>query len=123
MTRALVPIALAGVLTGCLMIPVDYYAKGSRRNVDADVRAQLQPGVTSMEDVLLLLGEPDQVSTDGRHIGYAWHRAKAWVLVGAYYAGGAAQVQKDYLLRISFDADYRVSAVEMEKAWHVPGVQ
>ena len=81
----------------------------------------MQPGVTTKEEVFLLLGEPDYASEDGQRIGYAWKKVKMWMVV--YNAAG--EIEKGYLLQIKFDSDNRVVGVDLMQAWNsdVPPTQ
>jgi hypothetical protein len=116
--RLVIGTAGAAILSGCLVIPVDYHSAGSRHNVNANVQSQLQPGVTTKEEVLLLLGEPDYASEDGQCIGYAWRKVKALVFVTAGPTSAATgEVERSYLLHISFDPNSQVSRVELLKKW------
>lgn len=109
------------VLSGCLIIPVDYHSGGSRHNISAETQSLMQPGVTTKEEVFLLLGEPDYASEDGQRIGYAWKKVKMWMVV--YNAAG--EIEKGYLLQIKFDSDNRVVGVDLMQAWNsdVPPTQ
>ena len=74
----------------------------------------LQYGVTTKEDVFLLLGEPDYMSEGGQQLGYKWSKVK-WEY-GVLGDGSSSESGKSYLLLISFDACDLVSTVEiMEK--------
>lgn len=113
-----IPCALAAtLLAGCIIVPVDYHASGSRHNVNAAVQTKLQPGVTTKEDVFLLLGEPDHVSEDGRRIGYKWTKVNVLIIYGAYTTGGVAEVERSHVLHVTFDADDRVAQVAVASAW------
>jgi len=107
----------AMALSGCLVIPVDYYSKASRHNISAKTQSLLQPGVTTKEEVFLILGEPDYASDDGQRIGYAWKKVKFVVFVYT----GAAEFEKGYLLQIKFDSDNRVLDVDLREVWN-PGL-
>ena len=114
--RIVRPVLLAcllAMLSGCLVIPVDYHPKGSRTNVNAEVRSMLQPGLTTKDEVFMMLGEPDHVSDDGHHLGYQWTRVKYLVAIG--YSGG--DIRKNYLLVISFDAKGRFSHADVIDTW------
>lgn len=123
MTRAgfrltvLLTSAAVALLSSCIVIPVDYHASGSRRNVSADVQPKLQPGVTTKEEVFLLLGEPDHVSEDGQRLGYKWTKVNAVVIYGAYYSGGVAEVPRSHVLFVTFDANDRLTEVGIASAW------
>lgn len=109
--------AAVALLAGCIVIPVDYHASGSRHNVSAEIQPKLQLGVTTKEEVFLLLGEPDRVSEDGQRLGYGWSKVKAVVMWGAQYSGGISEVEKSYLLHITFDADNRIAHVGLVEKW------
>jgi hypothetical protein len=119
--RAIVLWAAAGTavlsLSGCLVIPTDYYQAGSRCNVEAKTSEALHPGVSTMEDVVWALGEPDHVSDDGLVLGYAWTKVKAvWVAVG-YNTVAGGEIPRSGELAVFFDESNRVSKVSLEKMW------
>jgi outer membrane protein assembly factor BamE (lipoprotein component of BamABCDE complex) len=60
-------LAVVGVLflAGCLVFPVEYYQAGSRHNIKPQTSNELQAGITTKEEVLLTLGEPDVAAEDG----------------------------------------------------------
>jgi outer membrane protein assembly factor BamE (lipoprotein component of BamABCDE complex) len=113
----LMAIGSAMALSACLVIPVDYYSKGSRHNISAKTQSLLQPGVTTKEDVFLLLGEPDYTSDDDRCIGYRWRKAKSVYLFVFVNVADIGEHTKSYLLQIKFDRDNRVVAVDLREAW------
>ncbi len=118
--RLLACLALAAVgvgLAGCLIIPTDYFAAGSRRNVSPRTVQVLQPGVTTKEDVLLVLGEPDSDPEDGRRLDYEWTKVKAIWFVGGYGAAIGGEIQCTNVLQVSFDASNRVSQVRLVGEW------
>ena len=106
-------------LSGCLAIPTDYHSKYSRHNISDKTQSLLRPGVTTKEEVLLLLGEPDYVSGDGQRIAYYWTKVKMlWGAVGgAGYSVGAGEIERSYCLDIKFDNDNRVVGVDLTKYW------
>lgn len=106
-------------LSGCVVIPVNYHAAGSRTNVRTETRSELHVGVTTREEVLLLLGEPDVASEDGQVLGYAWTKVGAIVIVtGGYGGGGAAgEIGKSFALKLTFDADDRLAEVDLLRNW------
>jgi hypothetical protein len=104
-------------LAGCLIIPVDYHAAGSRRNVSPGTTGELRLGVTTAEEVFLTLGEPDFVSEDGRRLGYAWTKVKGLVFVGSYGGGTSGEIKHSYVLEVSLDETNRVSQARLLKQW------
>lgn len=111
-------LALLGLLTGCLIIPVNYHATGSRRNVGEETVATLQSDVTTREDVFLRLGEPDFASDDDTRLGYAWTRVKALI----FLCGDSSPVEltSGRMLEISFNSRGRVAKVRVLKKWEGP---
>jgi outer membrane protein assembly factor BamE (lipoprotein component of BamABCDE complex) len=109
--------AAALLLAGCIVIPVDYYADYSRRNLNLKTPATLAPGRTTKDEVFLKLGEPDYASDDGTRVGYTWQKVKAVVVWGAGGAGGVNESAKTYLLQISFDPANLVSHVDLVGRW------
>jgi len=110
-------VAIAFTLGGCLIIPTDYYSAGVRHNIKSDAELELREGVTTKEEVIFTLGEPDYASEDGRQIGYAWRKVKALLIVISNSGGGTSEFEKSYLLRIGFDGSNRVSRVERLQKW------
>ena len=103
---------------GCIVIPANYHATGSRHNVSEKTEAALQAGVTTKEDTYLLLGEPDYVSEDGQRIGYGWRKVYAiWAIAAPGGGGASGEIEKSYLLQITFDASNRVLRVDFLKQW------
>ena len=107
-------------LAGCIVIPipVNYHASGSRMNVNQLTASRLQPGVSTKEDVLLLLGEPDYCSQDGQTLGYSWTKVGLLLIVGTQAGGGETEIGKNCMLEIAFDATNRVAFTELHrKLW------
>jgi hypothetical protein len=89
-------------------------------NVSRSTRSRLQAGVSTKEDVLLLLGEPDYCSEDGQTIGYSWTKVGFLLIVGTQGGGGETEIGKNYVLEIAFDASNRVTRTELHKRlWSV----
>ena len=115
--RRLAAVALL-LLGGCLVIPVkNYPSAGSRGNISAATTDRLQVGVSTKEEIILLLGEPDSMSEDGCRMGYAWNRVKArWaVWTGVTAIGG--EIARSYVMSLTFDADGRLLKTEVIKGW------
>jgi len=92
--------------SGCIAIPTDFYGYGTRRNVSEETEAKLAIGITTKEDVLLALGQPDLVMGDGATFIYTWEKIKGVgiSLVPLPNALGApVDFQKDFQLRLKFD--------------------
>ncbi len=115
--HALSLFGISMVLAGCLIIPVNYTAPGSRGNVTTETGSSIQSGVTSREEVLLHLGEPDHVSDDGRRIGYAWTKVRALWFVGGLGGAASGEIERSYILEISFNPEGSVSGTRLLKEW------
>lgn len=100
-------------LSGCVVIPVDSYSSGSRHNISAKTQSLMQPGVTTKEEVVLILGEPDYASANGQRFDYVWRRVK-WAF---FFGQGEGVIEKGYLLQIKFDSYNRVVDVVLTDAW------
>ena len=95
--------------TGCLVIPIpgNSYDLTVRTNVSPQTVKSLGPGDVSRTEVLLQLGEPDEVSLEERQFRYQTSRIKwdiFWIVAGGYSAtGGDIEVRKYYDLVLRFD--------------------
>lgn len=96
-------VALCALCTGCLIVPVDYHTSESRKNVSEEAKETLKPGETTKEDVFIKLGEPDEVSPDGRCLVYKWEKVKAIWFVGGYGSAAAGTFDRIYSLGLCFD--------------------
>jgi outer membrane protein assembly factor BamE (lipoprotein component of BamABCDE complex) len=86
-------------LSGCLIIPTDFYASYSRQNVAEESPAVIVVGKTSREAVLLSLGEPDSASADETELWYIASKITALVIVGD--RGG--EIQQSHIHAVHFD--------------------
>ncbi len=104
-------------LTGCLIIPVDYHAAGSRQNINPGTSRSMLPGTTTKDEVFLSLGEPDFVSDDGQRLGYAWTKVKAlWLVIGGS-SSASGELERSYVLELSFAGDDRLAQVRLLNEW------
>lgn len=117
------PIAFAVfavALTGCLIIPTNYYLEDSRRNVSGDPLPQIAVGRTNREEVLLTLGEPDLVSDDEAQFCYTATKSIYYLLWGGYYTGGSKEFIMNYYHVITFDDHALVDSVHLYKDQKYP---
>ena len=108
------------LLTGCIVIPMNRYDSESRFNVSAETLSKLTTGVTTREDVLLMLGEPDYGYNDDELIlVYKWQKIEGFALAAIPYSqgifGGGGLFGSNYQLNIKFDEENRVSDVGLIK--------
>ncbi len=112
-------VIMAGLVAvaGCLVvpIPVNYHAAGSRTNVSPATEVALEIGVTTREDILLMLGEPDLYAEDGRVLGYAWTKVTAVVVVVLPYAGSAGELGQNAVLKLTFDDHDQLATIEFAR--------
>jgi hypothetical protein len=100
-------------LGGCVPVPVPHGLEGSRAPIVEERARFLQAGVTTREEVLLTLGEPEDVLDGERMFVYRWEGALSLVLVPGPPGGPVAMFRHD--LRIGFDDQGRVSSVARSK--------
>ncbi|GFO59593.1 hypothetical protein GMST_19180 [Geomonas silvestris] len=91
------------LLSGCLIIPTNYYQGYSRQNTGTQAPSVLKIG-TSREEVLLELGEPDRCSLDETEFWYVASKVRAIIILGD--RGGEASV--DYVHVVRFDKSGRI---------------
>jgi len=119
--RLALGLALAGCLTGCLIIPLNTNSGYARTNVDRHTNERFVPGRTTREDVIIALGEPDAVSRDERELAYRSEKTVAlWLLVaGGEGAGGGAggTIYKNNFYVLDFDAQGWFQAARRTKQW------
>jgi hypothetical protein len=64
---------LAALAAGCVYavpVPTAYHPAGSRRNLTEDRATRFAPGSTTVDDVVLALGEPDESAPDASRLTY-----------------------------------------------------
>jgi hypothetical protein len=113
---------LAGA-SGCVL-PVPHYGAPStdrlRQNVVQELRRFPEPGVSTREDVLIRLGEPDRAETDEGRFFYEWNRIVLVWGIGGYFGGMLGWVTQHQQLAVDFDAEGIVTdcARETLRTWH-----
>jgi len=107
--RSLALAALVSNMTGCIIlpVPVSYHTHGSRKNLRSEDTQWLVPGQTTRAQVVLRLGEPDEIEDDDSRLVYRWEKIylQVWVAVGGGYSGAAGPTDygRDYALELTFD--------------------
>jgi hypothetical protein len=102
-------LTLTLLMAGCVVVPIPANRPDPwvRTNITPQTVIHLGTGVVSRTEVLLQLGEPDEVSLGDRQFRYHTVRTKCdvfWVLAGGYNAtGGVIEVKKYYNLVLRFD--------------------
>lgn len=102
-----VMLPLAALLAGCPLPLPPGYAASSRENLDAGVTGRLVAGVSTREEVLLLLGEPDGVGPEGSWLAYGSAYGRGGVVfvmcAGNGCGGGGSEKMEYRRLVVSFD--------------------
>lgn len=96
-------------LSGCVYVP---YHAHIHRVPDEKTLASIKEGLTSKEEVLLILGEPDRVRANEKIFLYWWQEEEGMVV---WLVGDARQVRSTYSLHIEFDENNIVKKFEMKK--------
>lgn len=107
--------------SGCVVVPTSYHAAGSRQNLSHDEGQKLTEGTTSKREVLLMLGEPEFASEDGRVLRYDWQKVKAIWFAGGYYSAASGAVEREYSLELTFDERNVLTKKEVLKHWDLAG--
>jgi hypothetical protein len=105
---------LATLATGCVFVvpvPTAYHPEGSRRNLTEETAGRFAPGNTTVDDVVLALGEPDEAAPDASWITYRWERVYmhlfwGWAIPAADAAigqGWERTYSHEHSLRMTFD--------------------
>ena len=102
---------LAALGSGCIVVPTPLHRpdRGTRLNVDKQTLRAVTPG-EPLADLLLRLGEPDEVSIDGRQLAYRWERVWAYWFVGGYGAAAGGPLTRSRALVVDLDDQNRVRA-------------
>src|SRR5262245_26137425 len=93
--RGLVFAAVLTTVTGCIVlpVPVNYHTHGSRKNLRAEDTPWLVHGQTTRQEVVLRLGEPDEIEDDGSRLVYRWEKIylQVWVAMGGECSAAAGR--------------------------------
>lgn len=84
-------------LTGCIMFPIDIEMDYSRMPVSKSQAKQIMVHQSTVQEVVLLLGEPDIISSKRYH--YVWTRGEILML----HTRGGHTIIKSYLFNVTFD--------------------
>ena len=93
---------------GCFYIP---YHAHIHRVPDEKTLASIKEGITSKEEIIMMLGEPDRVRKNEKLFLYWWQEEHGFV--GGY--GGGDTVMSTQSLHIEFDENNIVKKFEMKK--------
>ena len=105
---------------GCLIWPFptgDLIA--GRGRITPQYAQPLKVGEAAREDVLLRLGEPDEVLEGGRVLVYRWTEVRGFFAAGGYGGGVAIPFPGHRAVRLEFGPDARLVRMTFERG--VPG--
>ncbi len=111
----LVALALASQF-GCLIwpFPTGDLLSG-RGRITKEYAAPLQVGVATREEVLLRLGEPDEVLEGGKVLIYRWTEALGFLAMGGYGSGVLIPFPGHRAVRLEFGSDARLVRLEFQR--------
>jgi hypothetical protein len=72
-------------------------------------------GVAAREDVLLRLGEPDEVLDGGKVLVYRWTETRGFLAAGSYGGGVEVPFPGHRALRLEFGPDARLVRLAFER--------
>ncbi len=110
--RALGAAALLAVATGCLIwpAPTGDLLEG-RGRIRRDYVAPLEVGKATVEDVLMRLGEPDEVQEGGRLFIYRWTEVRGFLALVGLNSAVVIPFPGRREVRVGFDGEGRVVGV------------
>ena len=112
--RLLLCFTLTIATAGCLYIPTPQHGLLSGRGmIDAEETRKFRVGITTREDVLLLLGEPDATLNNQSVFLYTWTRTQGYLIIGGYGRGEIAAIGHTTLLLFDFDANNYLKRFEL----------
>jgi len=117
-SRAMACLALLVLGPGCVIVPTFGYKSDNlptRQNVGAADAKRIVPSVTTREEVLLRLGEPDASFGGGSRFVYLWADVGAVLVAGAGYSGGAMELSNGHSIEIDFRPDGVVAASRLRE--------
>lgn len=85
----------------------------THRVADENSLRSIKEGVTSKEDIIMMLGEPDGVRKHEKLFLYWWREGSGDVMVTQYYAG--VSVRGECVLIITFNENNIVMKYEVKK--------
>lgn len=106
------------ISAGCIMVPAPHEVHEDSRNMDfISAGRELAPGVTTRRDLVFMLGEPDEISENERHLVYIYQATTGYWAAGlppyGPAGGGSIKTKQRYTalfnaagVLISFSKDF-----------------
>ena len=111
--------ALATVAPGCVIIPVptpEHSTASSRAFIEERELAQIQPGKTTREEILLRYGAPDAAFKDQQLFLYSWDRIVTYLVIATVGRGGVDVLAgREQILFIEFGEDNIVRRLALKE--------
>jgi hypothetical protein len=107
---------MVSMMPGCIIIPtLEHHTSeyDTRGIIEEETISFFRNLITTREDVLLNLGEPEYAWEGGRKFVYRWKSVHAYLVYAFGYAGGVQSLGGEYLLLIQFDTDNRILRYEI----------
>ncbi|MGA7877181.1 MAG: hypothetical protein WCA08_16095 [Desulfoferrobacter sp.] len=98
-------VLLSVALSGCIYVGSD----SSRVNLNEKTASKIIPGKTTREEVAAMLGQPDQVSGNGKQFTYVRKYEVALISPGRLVSGKKLNPANRYVLTVEFDEQSIVS--------------
>lgn len=116
LTRLLLGALLLASQVGCLIwpFPTGQLLSG-RGRITPQYAAPLKVGESTREEVLLHLGEPDEVLEGGKVLIYRWTEARGFFAMGGYGSGVLIPFPGHRAVRLEFGADARLVRLEFQR--------
>lgn len=103
---------------GCIILPIPHPASSVRSRpgiVRPEDAAFIQPGVTTREQVLLCLGQPDDHWRDQQVFYYHWSTSTLGLFVAFDRWSEYIECEKHHALFIEFDSNSHVTRSELKQ--------
>lgn len=115
-TRLLLGALLLSSQVACLIwpFPTGELLSG-RGRITPQYAAPLQVGQSTREEVLLRLGEPDEVREGGKVFIYRWTEARGFLAIVGYGSGLLVPFPGHRAVRLEFDGDGRLERLSFER--------
>jgi len=103
----------------CIVIPTPSFDSGdARANIKKETPLQFNVGKTTRADVILMLGEPDAVSSDELMLVYRSEKIRGIFFIGgAGYTGTGGVITKDLYLVAEFDSHGLLQKLKTSSQW------
>jgi outer membrane protein assembly factor BamE (lipoprotein component of BamABCDE complex) len=111
-------VAVASIISGCVIVPTP----GTyTTNLDEYIESTIQIGVTTKEEVIELLGEPNLLTYNATVFEYNWEKGRTFMFA-TVGGGGTFETTSANRLEIEFDQNGRVVDTNIRKNHEAPQI-